>query len=254
MAWITVIGLWTRDHEPQAAVRSASTFSWRVAGQAGHDRRLFASAVRSLGSAGRQFHRASVRSGICLDPGMAASHGHPGFRAAAFARPANWAACWHHSRESYANLKRLQAQITESEKLASIGQLVGGAAHELNNPIAAMLGYSDLLLTTPLNQEQQRPGGRKSGSMFAAPSRWWPVCSVSPNKGPAAMAPVDLNTVLRTAVKLAQPQGKLSKSKCKPNCNPTCHSSWETPTSCSRFACKSSTVRCMRRISALVEF
>jgi len=28
----------------------------------------------------------------------------------------------------------LQAQITESEKLASIGQLVGGAAHELNNP------------------------------------------------------------------------------------------------------------------------
>ena len=50
------------------------------------------------------------------------------------------------SRESFANLKRLQAQITESEKLASIGQLVGGAAHELNNPITAMLGYSDLLL------------------------------------------------------------------------------------------------------------
>ncbi len=54
----------------------------------------------------------------------------------------------NHSRESFDNLKRLQAQILQSEKLASIGQLVGGAAHELNNPITAMLGYSDMLLST----------------------------------------------------------------------------------------------------------
>ena len=59
------------------------------------------------------------------------------------------------SRESFDNLKRLQAQILQSEKLASIGQLVGGAAHELNNPITAMLGYSDMLLSTPLTPEQQ---------------------------------------------------------------------------------------------------
>ena len=46
-----------------------------------------------------------------------------------------------HSRAAFEELKRLQAQILQSEKLASIGQLVGGAAHELNNPITAMLGY-----------------------------------------------------------------------------------------------------------------
>ena len=60
-----------------------------------------------------------------------------------------------HSRESFDNLKRLQAQILQSEKLASITQLVGGAAHELNNPITAMLGYSDLLLNTKLSEGQQ---------------------------------------------------------------------------------------------------
>ncbi|HXC44039.1 MAG TPA: histidine kinase dimerization/phospho-acceptor domain-containing protein, partial [Candidatus Dormibacteraeota bacterium] len=64
------------------------------------------------------------------------------------------------SQDSLANLKRLQAQITESEKLASIGKLVGGAAHELNNPITAMLGYSDILLATPLSPEQRELAGR----------------------------------------------------------------------------------------------
>src|SRR5258708_23153740 len=47
----------------------------------------------------------------------------------------------NHSRESFDNLNRLQAQILQSEKRASIGQSVGGAAHELNTPITAMLGY-----------------------------------------------------------------------------------------------------------------
>ncbi len=49
------------------------------------------------------------------------------------------------SQESLDNLKRLQMQFVQSEKLASIGQLVGGAAHEINNPLTAILGYSELL-------------------------------------------------------------------------------------------------------------
>jgi len=49
------------------------------------------------------------------------------------------------SQESIDNLKRLQTQFVQSEKLASIGQLVGGAAHEINNPLTAILGYSELL-------------------------------------------------------------------------------------------------------------
>jgi signal transduction histidine kinase len=51
------------------------------------------------------------------------------------------------SRQSFENLKRLQTQLVQKEKLASLGQLVAGAAHEINNPITAILGYSELLAT-----------------------------------------------------------------------------------------------------------
>ena len=108
------------------------------------------------------------------------------------------------SRESFANLKRLQAQITESEKLASIGKLVGGAAHELNNPIAAMLGYSDLLMNTPLNSEQQELAEKIGQHVRRTRSLVASLLSFA-KQGPAAMAPVDLRTVLRTAVKLSEP-------------------------------------------------
>ncbi len=49
------------------------------------------------------------------------------------------------SESSVMNLQRLQAQMVHSEKLVSLGQLAAGAAHEINNPLTAILGYSDLL-------------------------------------------------------------------------------------------------------------
>ena len=41
--------------------------------------------------------------------------------------------------------KRLEQHVLQSEKLAAIGQMVSGVAHELNNPLTAILGVSDLL-------------------------------------------------------------------------------------------------------------
>jgi signal transduction histidine kinase len=49
------------------------------------------------------------------------------------------------SEQSLENLRRLQAQLVQTEKLVSLGQLAAGAAHEINNPLAAILGFSDLL-------------------------------------------------------------------------------------------------------------
>jgi PAS domain S-box-containing protein len=43
----------------------------------------------------------------------------------------------------------LQAKLAHSEKMASIGRLVSGVAHEVNNPLAAILGFTDLLLENP---------------------------------------------------------------------------------------------------------
>ncbi len=116
----------------------------------------------------------------------------------------------NHSRESVDNLHRLQAQILQSEKLASIGQLVGGAAHELNNPITAMLGYSDLLLSTPLTA-QQEPLAAKIGQYVRRTKSLVASLISFARQAPAPKSPVDLNTLARTAVKLTQPQWETLK-------------------------------------------
>jgi two-component system NtrC family sensor kinase len=110
-----------------------------------------------------------------------------------------------HSQESVENLKRLQAQVLQSEKVASIGQLVGGAAHELNNPITAMLGYSELLLNTQLTPEEHTLAAKIGQQVRRTRSLVASLLSFA-KQAPASRIPIDLNTLARTAVKLTQPQ------------------------------------------------
>lgn len=109
------------------------------------------------------------------------------------------------ARDSFENLHRLQEQILQSERLASVGQLVGGAAHELNNPITAMLGYSDLLLSTPLTPEQQ-PVAAKIGQYVRRTKSLVASLISFARQAPASKTFLDLNTLARTAIKLTQPQ------------------------------------------------
>jgi signal transduction histidine kinase len=46
---------------------------------------------------------------------------------------------------AYKDLQNAQAQLLESERLAGLGQLVGGIAHEINNPIAVIQSNTELL-------------------------------------------------------------------------------------------------------------
>src|SRR6202047_2744368 len=60
------------------------------------------------------------------------------------------------SRESLDDLKHFQTQMVQTEKLVSLGQLAAGAAHEINNPLTGILGYSDLLVDDAALGERQR--------------------------------------------------------------------------------------------------
>jgi two-component system NtrC family sensor kinase len=45
--------------------------------------------------------------------------------------------------------RRLQDQLIQSEKMSAIGQLIAGIAHDLNNPLASVVGFADFLKEVP---------------------------------------------------------------------------------------------------------
>jgi signal transduction histidine kinase/ActR/RegA family two-component response regulator len=51
--------------------------------------------------------------------------------------------------------RRTQAQLQQAEKLAALGQLVSGVAHEINNPAAIISGFAQTLLLDELAPEQR---------------------------------------------------------------------------------------------------
>src|SRR6266576_4251780 len=51
--------------------------------------------------------------------------------------------------EDQSEKRRLQDQLLQSEKMSAIGQLIAGVAHDLNNPLASVVGFSDLLAEAP---------------------------------------------------------------------------------------------------------
>jgi signal transduction histidine kinase len=111
------------------------------------------------------------------------------------------------SQESFDNLKRVQAQLVQSEKLASLGQLVGGAAHELNNPLAAMMGYAELLGSTELNSEQRSLMQKFEQQVRRTRTLVSSLLSFA-KQVPAEKTLVDISALLQTAVKLCLPQSR----------------------------------------------
>ncbi len=108
------------------------------------------------------------------------------------------------SEHSLENLKRLQVQLVQSEKLVSLGQLAAGAAHEINNPLAAILGFSDLLADDPTVPERPRAIAAKIRDQARRTKTLVGNLLSFARQVPAERALLDINTVVKNAVQLRE--------------------------------------------------
>jgi signal transduction histidine kinase len=106
------------------------------------------------------------------------------------------------SERSIENLQRLQAQIVQSEKLVSLGQLAAGAAHEINNPLTAILGFSDLLAGDLALPEKARSTASKIRDQARRTKTLVGNLLSFARQVPAERTLLDINTVVTNAVQL----------------------------------------------------
>jgi signal transduction histidine kinase len=106
------------------------------------------------------------------------------------------------SERSVESLQRLQTQLVQSEKLISLGQLAAGAAHEINNPLTAILGFSDLLADDHALPEKARSTAGKIRDQARRTKTLVGNLLSFARQVPTERTLLDINTVVSNAVQL----------------------------------------------------
>ena len=97
--------------------------------------------------------------------------------------------------EDVTEQRTLEAQLIQNDKMASIGQLVSGVAHELNNPLTSIAGLTELLLERELHPDFPREHLRVIHDQAERAGRIVRNLLTFARKGVPEKAAVDLNDV-----------------------------------------------------------
>jgi signal transduction histidine kinase len=102
-----------------------------------HDERIF---ELEDGASGSTFHVASAEQALSPLQTQIGTQA-----ALVLASAVRRARLYLRAEDSARSIRKLQAQVIQTEKLASLGQIVAGVVHELNNPLTSIIAYSDFL-------------------------------------------------------------------------------------------------------------
>ena len=112
------------------------------------------------------------------------------------------------SRQQEESRSRLEAQLQQSQKMASLGTMVGGIAHELRNPLTLSSSYSQLLMGDNCSDQARiefagkiRKGIDRASAIVENLLRF-----ALPSIGP--MGPVNLASLIRETVPLVSQQAR----------------------------------------------
>ena len=115
------------------------------------------------------------------------------------------------SRSSLENMKRLQTELIQREKLASLAQLVSGAAHEINNPLAAILGYSELLASQGDLDSDQANMARKIGQQARRTRELVSSLLSFAQQSPGEKTLIDMGSVVQRALQMKMMRAESQK-------------------------------------------